>query len=64
MNYIKCPHCEKKIDLEHKISTKATKHSVLKQRRCKECSEHGHGCFGSQKKNGYGYTHCADWVEE
>ena len=26
--------------------------------RCKDCQDHGHGCFGSGKKNGLGYSHC------
>lgn len=54
---IKCPHCDKNIDIEPNITVKKiTKHKVEKRMKCSECSDHNHGCFGSGKESGLGHS--------
>ena len=30
----------------------------LKRKRCKDCQDFGHGCFGAAKRGGWGYEWC------
>ena len=52
--YVECPHC--------KGTGKVPK--IKKTRmKCKDCSDHNHGCFGSGRSDEFGYDWCVDEEE-
>ena len=42
-------------------SGKVIKYKKVKK-KCKDCSDRGHGCFGSARKDGYGHSWCSNSV--
>jgi len=49
-----CPVCKGKGKLVKKKKVRT---------KCSECSDHGHGCFGSGRSDGLGYTHCVEYID-
>lgn len=46
---VDCPHCKGSGKIQ-KIKTR--------RKKCEECGDYGHGCFGGGNKNGLGHSFC------